>query len=115
MERTSYPSDLPDEHWKLVEPLIPLAKPGGQPCKRKVESHLFSVRVRGNSKVLLKGGLEKGLWERFVERPKGAKDEGVKRHTIRQDSLFFAAGGLLVRRCGYVAGVWGVHFCFCGF
>jgi putative transposase len=31
MERTPYPSDVTDEQWQLVEPLIPPAKPGGRP------------------------------------------------------------------------------------
>ena len=30
MERSSYPSDLTDEQWKLVRPLIPPADPGGR-------------------------------------------------------------------------------------
>ena len=31
MARTPYPSDLTDEQWGLIEPLIPPAKPGGRP------------------------------------------------------------------------------------
>lgn len=31
MERIPYPSDLTDEQWKLIEQLIPPAKPGGRP------------------------------------------------------------------------------------
>ena len=31
MERKPYPTDLTDEQWKLVEPLLPPAKPGGHP------------------------------------------------------------------------------------
>ena len=31
MERTPYPTDLTDEQWKLVEPFLPSAKPGGRP------------------------------------------------------------------------------------
>jgi putative transposase len=31
MERKPYPSDLTDEQWCLIEPLIPPAKPGGRP------------------------------------------------------------------------------------
>ena len=30
MEWTPYPSDLTEEQWKLLEPLIPPAKPGGR-------------------------------------------------------------------------------------
>ena len=31
MSRVAYPSDLTDEQWKLIEPKIPPAKPGGHP------------------------------------------------------------------------------------
>ncbi|MEM9019928.1 MAG: IS5/IS1182 family transposase, partial [Planctomycetota bacterium] len=31
MTRTSYPSDLTDEQWLLIKPLIPEPKPGGRP------------------------------------------------------------------------------------
>ena len=31
MERNSYPSDVTDEQWKIVEPHIPPAKHGGRP------------------------------------------------------------------------------------
>jgi putative transposase len=31
MDRSVYPSDLTDAQWKLIEPMIPKAKPGGRP------------------------------------------------------------------------------------
>ena len=31
MNKESYPSDLTDAQWEELEPLIPLAKPGGRP------------------------------------------------------------------------------------
>ena len=31
MNRQSYPTDLTDDEWKILEPLIPPAKPGGRP------------------------------------------------------------------------------------
>ena len=31
MKRRSYPSDLTDQQWAILEPLIPPAKPGGRP------------------------------------------------------------------------------------
>ena len=31
MSRKAYKSDRSDEQWKLIEPLIPPAKPGGHP------------------------------------------------------------------------------------
>lgn len=33
MERKPYPTDLSNEQWKLIEPLLPPAKPGGRPRK----------------------------------------------------------------------------------
>jgi putative transposase len=46
MERKPYPTDLTDEQWKLVEPFLPDAKPGGRPRKtdlREVLNALFYV------------------------------------------------------------------------
>ena len=31
MKRKSYPSDISDEEWEILEPLIPPEKPGGRP------------------------------------------------------------------------------------
>ncbi len=31
LERMPYPSDVTDEEWARLEPLIPAAKPGGRP------------------------------------------------------------------------------------
>jgi putative transposase len=31
MRRRPYPSDISDEEWAILEPLIPLEKPGGRP------------------------------------------------------------------------------------
>lgn len=31
MNRLAYPSDLTDAQWSLLEPLLPVAKPGGRP------------------------------------------------------------------------------------
>jgi putative transposase len=42
--RKRYPSDLTDEQWALIEPLLPLAKPGGRPREvdlREVVNALF--------------------------------------------------------------------------
>src|SRR5919204_3201251 len=44
MERNPYPTDLTDEQWKLVEPFLPDAKPGGRPREtnlREVLNALF--------------------------------------------------------------------------
>jgi putative transposase len=50
MERKPYPTDLTDEQWKLVEPLLPPAKPGGRPRKtdlREVLNALFYLNRAG--------------------------------------------------------------------
>jgi hypothetical protein len=42
----SYPSDLTDQEWAILEPLLPLAKPGGRPRtsepQRGDQCHLVS-------------------------------------------------------------------------
>ena len=46
--RKSYPSDLTDEQWALIEPLLPEAKPGGRPrsvdLREVVNSLLYQAR-----------------------------------------------------------------------
>lgn len=44
MERKPYPSDVTDEQWAILEPVIPAARPGGRPRKvdmREVVNALF--------------------------------------------------------------------------
>src|SRR3954469_3829114 len=44
MSRKPYPSDVTDEQWTLLEPLLPAARPGGRPRKvnlREVVNALF--------------------------------------------------------------------------
>jgi putative transposase len=50
MERKPYPTDLTDEQWQLIEPLLPPAKPGGRPRKtdlREVVNALFYLNRAG--------------------------------------------------------------------
>ena len=50
MARKPYPTDLSDEQWKLVEPLIPAAKTGGRPRTvdmREVVNGIFFVLRSG--------------------------------------------------------------------
>ena len=50
MEHKPYPSDLTDEQWGLLQPLIPAARPGGRPRKtdmRRVLDALFYVIRQG--------------------------------------------------------------------
>ncbi len=49
MKRESYPTDLTDTEWAIMEPLIPPAKPGGRPRAadmREIMNSIFYV-LRG--------------------------------------------------------------------
>lgn len=50
MERKHYPTDLTDDQWELVRPLLPEAKPGGRPRSVDVREVLNDVLyvVRGD-------------------------------------------------------------------
>ena len=48
--RKAYPSDVTDAQWKILEPLVPKAKPGGGPAKyprREILNALFYVARTG--------------------------------------------------------------------
>lgn len=52
MERKSYPSDLSDAEWQIIEPLIPPAKTGGRPCEqdmREIVNTIFYLLRAGCS------------------------------------------------------------------
>ena len=43
MTRESYPTDLTDEQWQILQPLIPPAKPGGRPRKTSMREALNAI------------------------------------------------------------------------
>ncbi|MEM1212928.1 MAG: transposase [Planctomycetota bacterium] len=52
MTRTSYLSDLTDEQWMLIEPLIPKPLPGGRPRRtdmRPVINAILYLNRSGNA------------------------------------------------------------------
>jgi transposase len=54
--RRSYPTDLTDREWAILEPLVPAAKPGGRPCRwgrREIVDAIFSLVRRGEAWRLL--------------------------------------------------------------
>jgi putative transposase len=53
MPRRAYPTDLTDEEWQVLEPLIPAAKPGGRPRSADVREIVNGIRY------LLRSG---GAW-----------------------------------------------------
>jgi putative transposase len=53
MARRAYPTDLTDDEWRVLGPLIPAAKPGGRPRSVDVREIVNAVRYQ------LRGG---GAW-----------------------------------------------------
>ena len=43
MKKESYPTDLTDEQWKILKPLIPPQKPGGRPRKTNIRQVLNAI------------------------------------------------------------------------
>ena len=56
MKRLSYPSDLTEKEWAILEPLIPLAKPGGHPrttdIREVINAILYLDRTGGQWRAL---------------------------------------------------------------
>ncbi len=44
MPRRAYPTDLTDDEWRVLEPLIPPAKPGGRPRRVEMREVVNAVR-----------------------------------------------------------------------
>ena len=43
MSRKPYPSDLTDDQWSVLEPLVPPARPGGRPRKHDMRAVLDAL------------------------------------------------------------------------
>ena len=56
MPRRAYPTDLTDDEWRVISPLIPPAKPGGRPRSSDLRDVLNAIRY------LLRSG---GAWRRL--------------------------------------------------
>src|SRR5215213_9333006 len=51
MSRRRYPSDLTDAQWRLLEPMLPVGKPGGRPRKHDLRDIMDAIRY------VLRGGI----------------------------------------------------------
>ena len=78
MTRTSYPSDLTDEQWKLIEPLIPQALPGGRPRSvdmRSVVNAILYINRSGNAWRMLPRDF--GPWSSVYHYFRVFRDDGT--------------------------------------
>src|SRR5262245_23236505 len=89
MKAKPYPTDLTDDQWAVLEPLIPDAKPGGRPRKypmrRVLDALFYHAREGGSWRALphdfppwktvynyFQAWAEDGTWQRLLDalRPK---------------------------------------------
>ena len=85
MTRTAYPSDLTDDEWTILEPLIPLAKPGGRPRSvnmREILNGIFYVLRSGCAWRMLPHDLPK--WKTVYDYFRAWRLEGTWQEMNRQ-------------------------------
>jgi putative transposase len=116
MKRKSYPSDLTDAQWAILEPWIPLPRPGGRPRKtdtREVVNAIFYLTREGCSWRALPHDFppwktvynyferwqRDGTWDRFLDalrvrvRQAAGRDPQPRVGCIDSQSVKTAAGG----------------------
>jgi transposase len=87
-----YPSDLNDDEWALLSPLIPAAKPGGRPRSGAMRRILSRI-MNGIFSVLRTGG----AWRYLVAICRGSMARGQRSTTISVVGAAMARGDLGVR------------------
>lgn len=78
MTRMSYPSDLTDEQWTLIEPLIPKPLPGGRPRSvqmRQVVNAILYINRSGNAWRMLPRDF--GPWSSVYHYFRMFRDDGT--------------------------------------
>lgn len=95
MKRKRYPSDLTDAQWKRIEPLIPLAKPGGRDrahAMRDIVDALFYVLRSGCSWRMLPHDLPP--WQTVYTYFQQWRDDGTieRIHTALRQQVRLEAG-----------------------
>lgn len=78
MTRASYPSDLTDSEWNVLEPLVPPVKPGGRPRSvdmREILNGIFYILRSGCAWRLLPHDLPK--WKTVYDYFRTWRDEGI--------------------------------------
>ena len=80
MNRTAYSSDITDDQWKVIEPLIPPAKPGGRPRSvgmREILNAIFYVVRSGCAWRLIPHDLP--IWSTVYDYFRQSRKTGVGR------------------------------------
>jgi putative transposase len=96
LERLPYPSDVTDEEWEILEPLIPSEKLGGRPqeiARREIVNAIFFVLRSGCPWRMIPHDLphwftayhyfrlwkQQGIWEQIntARRPRSAYLDGA--------------------------------------
>jgi putative transposase len=81
MSRTTYPSDIDDAQWKVLEPLIPPAKPGGRPRTvdmREILNAIFYVVRSGCAWRMVPHDLP--IWSTAYDYFRQFRNAGVWQH-----------------------------------
>ena len=127
MKCKSYPSDLTDEQWELLSPLLPAAKPGGRPrtveLREVLNAILYVLRTGCVWRMLphdlppwqtvykyFRGFSEDGTWERVHDamRPNVREGEGrsamptaaiIDNQSVKTTEKGGLVAMMLVRRC----------------
>src|SRR5260370_1933704 len=103
LERMPYPSDVTDEEWEILEPLIPGEKPGGRPqeiARREIVNAILYVLRSSCPWRMLPHDLPRwftaayyfrqwkraGIWEQVnaVRRPRTPHSDGQGSRTERR-------------------------------
>jgi len=116
MSHKPYPSDLTDEQWALLEPLIPLAKPGGRdrkhPMRQILNALFYHTREGGSWRALphdfppwktvynyFDAWTKDGTWQRLLDalrpqvRSKAGRSYTPSAAAIDSQSVKTAEGG----------------------
>jgi len=78
MAQTSYPSDITDEQWQLIEPLIPKPLPGGRPRSvemRQMVNAILYINRSGNAWRMLPRDF--GPWSSVYHYFRMFRDDGT--------------------------------------
>src|SRR3990170_3243157 len=106
MSRASYASDLTEEQYQRIEPLLPAPKTGGRPIKHPrhdlLNAILYVVRT-GCAWRLLPHDLPNGTWKRVHDKLRGDVRKALGRHRQPSAGIIDSQSGKTTERGGRMA------------